>query len=1314
MATNNSTKFNIKHGAAGSLPTTKTNGTLYVATKDDKRAELHVDLNGERYVISESLPVDNVLKDNSTNPVQNKVVKDALTAIETTLSGKSDDDHTHNYAGSTSPGGDANAAKKLTTNAGSATQPVYFENGVPIATTYTLGKSVPSNAKFTDTNTKVTSVENHYTPSANANSVIPVAAPADTTASWGSTAVLTGFSVSRDAKGHVTDITPTGVKMPTNPNTNTTYDLSAPANKDDGNVTINLTAGGSGSGTDSVKIKGSGATSVTTNENGHIIISSTDTTYTHPSHTAKSNGFYKVTVDSLGHVSSTTKVAKADITALGIPSADTHYTSKNIVGDSTATSNTTSALTDGKVYLKHVENGAVTSTHKISGSGSTTVTTDTSGNIIVTTPSTIKNPKALTLKGNGTSIASYDGSAAKSLNIKSGNNITVTADTTNSAVTIAAKDTTYSLETPLNATNPDVSLSFKENGTEIKNIKIAGSGATSVITDESGNITVSSTDTTYTALKNPTSLTVKGNGTTSFSYDGSSAKTLNIKAGTNTSISSDTSGNITINSTNTTYDLSAPASKSNGSVTLDLKAGGSGTGTDSVTIKGTGATTVTTDEKGVVTVYSTDNNSAHGHSVGVGLTGSGNAGTSGTYTYKAKLRSETALTVDSAAATTTSGRVYPVAVDKTGYLAVNVPWTSKNIVGATSNANSNTTSELSDGNVYLNHVENGVVTSAHKISGSGATTVTTDTSGNIVISSTDTNTKNTAGSTNTSSKIFLIGATSQAANPQTYSHDTAYVGTDGCLYSGGKKVLTSETSLSKGTDTTATATIDGAGPSNNKKPTFTAVTDTAVSGHKITDTTTTYTLDLSDYVTSNELSAQLSTAMVFKGSLGTNGTITALPTASSSTIGDTYKVITAGTYASIAAKVGDVFICNNDPSWVLIPSGDEPSGTVTSIKVGGGLVGDGLVGGTITTSGEISHADTSSQLSIAASGRRYITGVALDTFGHVTGLTTGTETVTNTNTTYDFAASTSSTNGNVKLNLTAGGSGSGTDSVTIKGSGATTVTTDANGVVTIGSTDTTYGAAGSSLGLVKTGGDVTISSGVITVNDNSHNHSASNITSGTLAVDRGGTGITSNPSMLVNLASTSADTVFETSPRPGVTGTLPIANGGTGATTAAGALTNLGLTATAAELNYCDGVTSNIQTQLNNKMSARPTCIELGGSADDTLNEGFIDFHFNNSSADYTSRIIENASGTLDINGTSINSSKLTTPSITISSTSAVKHLAFSRGDFNYITTPASGKICFVTNGKTIERAKADLLIENGCVLPGATNATLLGNNKYR
>ena len=54
----------------------------------------------------------------------------------------------------------------------------------------------------------------------------------------------------------------------------------------------------------------------------------------------------------------------------------------------------------------------------------------------------------------------------------------------------------------------------------------------------------------------------------------------------------------------------------------------------------------------------------------------------------------------------------------------------------------------------------------------------------------DNDTKNTAGATDTSSKIFLVGATSQDANPQTYTQDTAYVNTDGALYSENAKVAT--------------------------------------------------------------------------------------------------------------------------------------------------------------------------------------------------------------------------------------------------------------------------------------------------------------------------------------------------------------------------------------------------------------------------------------------------------------------------------------------------------------------------------------------
>lgn len=63
-------------------------------------------------------------------------------------------------------------------------------------------------------------------------------------------------------------------------------------------------------------------------------------------------------------------------------------------------------------------------------------------------------------------------------------------------------------------------------------------------------------------------------------------------------------------------------------------------------------------------------------------------------------------------------------------------------------------------------------------------------------------------------------------------------------------------------------------------------------------------------------------AMHYMGTLGATAqkpTITALPT--TARIGDAYKVITAGTYSSIAAEVGDLFIYSG--SWTLIPSGDD-------------------------------------------------------------------------------------------------------------------------------------------------------------------------------------------------------------------------------------------------------------------------------------------------------------------------------------------------------------------------------------------------------
>ena len=54
-------------------------------------------------------------------------------------------------------------------------------------------------------------------------------------------------------------------------------------------------------------------------------------------------------------------------------------------------------------------------------------------------------------------------------------------------------------------------------------------------------------------------------------------------------------------------------------------------------------------------------------------------------------------------------------------------------------------------------------------------------------------------------------------------------------------------------------------------------------------------------------------AMIYKGTIGTNGTITTLPDTTAKT-GWTYKVITAGTYASQTCEVGDMIICLTDGS----------------------------------------------------------------------------------------------------------------------------------------------------------------------------------------------------------------------------------------------------------------------------------------------------------------------------------------------------------------------------------------------------------------
>ena len=146
---------------------------------------------------------------------------------------------------------------------------------------------------------------------------------------------------------------------------------------------------------------------------------------------------------------------------------------------------------------------------------------------------------------------------------------------------------------------------------------------------------------------------------------------------------------------------------------------------------------------------------------------------------------------------------------------------------------------------------------------------------------------------------------------------------------------------------------------------------------------TTVTSGSSNLITSGAVAQaidNLPEPMVFKGTLGTNGTITTLPTASASNEGYTYKVITAGTYASQAAKVGDVFVCaeltSGSYSWVLIPAGDTDSDSWRNIKINGTeklttVISSGAVDFVNGTNTTVSFNATGNKIQIDAVDTKY-------------------------------------------------------------------------------------------------------------------------------------------------------------------------------------------------------------------------------------------------------------------------------------------------------------------------------------------------------
>lgn len=124
------------------------------------------------------------------------------------------------------------------------------------------------------------------------------------------------------------------------------------------------------------KIVGSGATKVSSDANGNITISSTDTN-THQSVADKNPTL------AWGAKSTVATIGSTDIhvTMPANPNTDTHFITGLYVGKASEKSN--SATTNGNTYLKLFDNDTKRSQHLIHGTGLTTVASDASGTITI-------------------------------------------------------------------------------------------------------------------------------------------------------------------------------------------------------------------------------------------------------------------------------------------------------------------------------------------------------------------------------------------------------------------------------------------------------------------------------------------------------------------------------------------------------------------------------------------------------------------------------------------------------------------------------------------------------------------------------------------------------------------------------------------------------------------------------------------------------------------------------------------------------------------------------------------------------------------
>lgn len=101
-----------------------------------------------------------------------------------------------------------------------------------------------------------------------------------------------------------------------------------------------------------------------------------------------------------------TKFLRGDGTWQNTPNTDTHYSAKNVLSNSS--SGQGNAENASNPFLNLIENGAVRSSHQIKGGGSTTVTTDANGNLVISSTNSTYDLSGYLKKTDVTAIANSE------------------------------------------------------------------------------------------------------------------------------------------------------------------------------------------------------------------------------------------------------------------------------------------------------------------------------------------------------------------------------------------------------------------------------------------------------------------------------------------------------------------------------------------------------------------------------------------------------------------------------------------------------------------------------------------------------------------------------------------------------------------------------------------------------------------------------------------------------------------------------------------------------------------------------------------